>query len=59
MYITGSGLEHFNILPWPGYELNTYDTQLPDKLFSPSDIYLCKKNVPPLFIAFFNWYGFL
>ena len=33
------------------------DTQLPGKLFSPSDI--SKKTVPPLFIAFSNWYGFL
>ena len=32
-------------------------SQLPGRLFSPNDI--SKKTVPPLFIAYFNWYGFL
>ena len=32
-------------------------SQLPDRLFSPSDIR--KKTVPTLFIAFSNWCGFL
>ena len=32
-------------------------TQLPGRLFSPSDI--SKNTVQPLFIAFSNWYWFL